>query len=54
MNRLVRWAPITVEQVRTKCRALGMHPHGVDTIVGFLKRQKEGRRFNVQSSYRAF
>lgn len=54
MNRPERWAPITVEQVRTKCRALGMHPDDVDTIAGFLQRRKETRRFNVQSSYRSF
>lgn len=54
MNRPERWAPITVEQVRTKCRALGMHPDDVDTITGLLQRRKEGRRFSVQSSYRSF
>lgn len=54
MNRPERWVPITVEQVRAKCRALGMRPNDVDTIAGFLQRRKEGRRFNVQSSYRTF
>ncbi|GAA4382549.1 hypothetical protein [Agromyces bauzanensis] len=54
MNRPERWAPITVEQVRAKCRELGMRPNDVDTIAGFLQRRKEGRRFNVQSSYRTF
>jgi hypothetical protein len=54
MNRPERWAPITVEQVRTTCRALGMRPDDVDTVAGLLQRRKEGRRFNVQSSYRTF
>lgn len=54
MNRPDRWVSITVEQVRTKCRALGMRPDDVDTVAGFLQRRKEGRRFNVQSSYRTF
>ena len=54
MNRPERWAPITVEQVRAKCRALGMRPDDVDTVAGFLQRRKEGRRLNVQSSYRTF
>ncbi|WP_423300262.1 hypothetical protein [Micrococcus yunnanensis] len=30
MNRPDRWVPITVEQVRAKCRALGMRPDDVD------------------------
>lgn len=54
MNRPDRWEPITVEQVRAKCRALGMRGDDVDTIAGFLQRRKEGRRFNVRSSYRDF
>lgn len=54
MNRPERWATVTVEQVRAKCRALGMRPDDVDTIAGFLQRRKEGRRFNVRSSYRTF
>lgn len=54
MNRPERWVPITVEQVRAKCRALGMRGKDVDAIAGFLQRRKEGRRFNVQSSYRTF
>lgn len=54
MNRPERCAPITVEQVRAKCRALGMRPDDVDTVAGFLQRRKEGRHFNVQSSYRTF
>lgn len=54
MNRPDRWAPITVEQVRTKCRKLGMRPDDVDTIVGLVQRRKEGRRFNVQRPYTAF
>ena len=35
MNRSERWAPITVERVGAKCRALGMRPDDVDTVVGF-------------------
>lgn len=54
MNRPERWASITVDQVRAKCRALGMRGDDVDTIAGFLQRRKEGRRFNVRSSYRTF
>lgn len=54
MNRPKRWASITVDQVRAKCRALGMRGDDVDTIAGFLQRRKEGRRFNVRSSYRTF
>lgn len=54
MNRPERWVPITVEQVRTKCRQLGMRPNDVDTVAGFLQRRKDGRRFNVRSSYRDF
>lgn len=54
MNRPDRWVPITVGQVRVKCRALGTRGKDVDAIAGFLQRRKEGRRFNVQSSYRTF
>lgn len=54
MNRPERWASITVEQVRIKCRELGMRPTDVDTVAGFLQRRKQGRRFNVRSSYRDF
>jgi hypothetical protein len=54
MNRPDRWATITVEHVRARCRQLGMRPKDVDTIAEFLKRRKEGRRFNVRSSYRTF
>jgi hypothetical protein len=54
MNRPDRWLPITVEQVRAKCRALGMRGDDVDTIAGFLQRRKEGGRFNVRTSYRTF
>ncbi|MFJ2469539.1 hypothetical protein [Glutamicibacter sp. NPDC087583] len=54
MNQPERWVSISVEQVRAKCRALGMHPKDVDTVAGFLQRRKDGRRFNVQSSYRDF
>lgn len=54
MNRPDRWLPISVEQVRAKCQALGMRADDVDTIAGFLQRRKEGGRFNVRTSYRTF
>lgn len=54
MNRPERWVPVSVDQVRAKCRALGMRPRDVDTVAGFLQQRKEGRRFNVRSSYRDF
>ncbi|PYI65753.1 hypothetical protein CVV68_17065 [Arthrobacter livingstonensis] len=54
MNRPDRWATITVEQVRAKCRHLGMSPKDVDTVAEILQRRKDGRRFNVRSSYRTF
>lgn len=54
MNRPDRWVPVTVEQVRAKCHQLGMRGEDVDTISGYLQRRKEGRRFNVRSSYRDF
>lgn len=54
MNCPDRWASVTVEQVRAKCRELKMRPNDIDTVTGFLQRRKEGRRFNVRSSYRDF
>ncbi len=54
MNRPERWTPITVEQVREKCRQLGMRPTDIDTVAGLLQRRKEGRRFNLRSSCREF
>ena len=54
MNRPDRWVPITVEQVREKCRELGMRPNDIDTVAGLLQRRKDGRRFNVGSSNRTF
>ena len=54
MNCPERWVSVTVDQVRAKCRALKMRPNDVETIAGFLQRRKEGRRFNVKSSYRDF
>lgn len=54
MNCPERWARVTVEQVRAKCRELKMRPNDVDTIAGFLERRKQGHRFNVRSSYRDF
>lgn len=52
MHRPERWAHVSVEQVRVKCRELGMQPKDVDTVSGLLQRCKDGRRFNVRSSYR--
>jgi hypothetical protein len=54
MNCPERWEEVTVEQVRAKCRELKMRPDDVETIAGFLERRKQGRRFNVRSSYRDF
>ncbi|GAA3287716.1 hypothetical protein [Nesterenkonia halobia] len=54
MNRPDRWAPVSVEQVRAKCRELGMRADDVDTITDLVQRRKDGRRFNVRSSYRPF
>lgn len=54
MNRPDRWADVTVDQVRAKCKDLGMRPNDVDTIAEFLQRRKEGCRFNVRSGYRNF
>ncbi|MGO2746224.1 hypothetical protein [Microbacterium sp.] len=54
MNRPERWRHVTVEQIRAKCRQLGMRANDVDTIAGFVQRRKDGRRFNVRSSYRSF
>jgi hypothetical protein len=54
MNSPERWVPITVDQVRAKCRDLGLRLRDVDTVAGSLQRRKEGRRFNVRGSYRGF
>jgi hypothetical protein len=54
MNCPERWAPVTVAQVRAKCRALKMRPNDVETIAGLLQRRKEGRRFIVMHGYRDF
>lgn len=54
MNRPERWMNVSVEQVRGKCRELEMHPNDIDTVAGFLERIKDGRRFQVRSSYRDF
>lgn len=54
MNRPDRWVSVTVEQIRAKCHDLGMRGEDVDTIAAYLQRRKEGRRFNVRSSYRTF
>ncbi|MFJ3391597.1 hypothetical protein [Leifsonia aquatica] len=54
MNRPARWVPIIVDQVRARCRELGMRPNDVDTVAGLLQRRKDGRRFSVRSSYRTF
>jgi hypothetical protein len=54
MNRPERWLSVTVEQVRAKCRQCGMSPKDVDTVADFVQRRKDGRHFNVRSSYRSF
>ena len=54
MNRPTRWQGVTVEQLRARCRELEMKPNDIDTIAGFLQRRKDGRRFNVRSTYRGF
>ena len=54
MNRPGRWVPVTVEQVGAKGRQLGMSPKDVNTIADFVQRRKDGRRFNVRSTYRTF
>lgn len=54
MNIPDRWLPVTVEQVRAKCLQFGMRREGVDTISDYLQRRKDGRRFNMRSSYRTF
>lgn len=53
MNRPERWAPVTVEQVRAKCRELRMRAKDVETIVGLVERRKQGHRFRVRT-YRDF
>ncbi|SJN22944.1 hypothetical protein FM104_03795 [Microbacterium esteraromaticum] len=53
MNQPDRWQAVSVEQVRAKCRQLGMLADDVDTIADYLQRRKEGRRFNVGASYRS-
>lgn len=54
MNRPDRWVDVSVERVRAKCRALGMRPNDVDTVAELLQRRKDGRRFNIGSTYRDF
>jgi hypothetical protein len=54
MNRPARWQGVTVDQLRARCRELGMKPNDIDTIADFLQRRKDGRRFNVRSTYRDF
>lgn len=54
MNRPDRWQPITVAQVRGKCRELHMRPNDIDTVAGLLQRRKDRRRFNVKQSYRDY
>lgn len=41
LNRPERWGPISIEQVREKCREFGMSPEDIDTIAGFLQRRKK-------------
>lgn len=54
MNRPDRWKPVTVEQVRAKCKELGMRPNDVDAIAELLQRRKDERSFRVDSSCRGF
>lgn len=54
MNRPDRWKDVTADQVQAKCRELGMRPKDVDTIVSYVQRRKEGKRFSVRSSYSSF
>lgn len=54
MNRSERWTSVTVEQTRSKCRDLKMRPNDIETIIGFLEHRKQGRRFNVRSTYRDY
>lgn len=54
MNCPTRWESVTVEQVRRRCRELKMRPKDIETITGFLELRKQGRRFNVRSTYRDF
>ena len=54
MNCPDRWKPVTVEQVRARCKELGMQPKDVNTIAELLQRRKDGHSFRVGSSYRNF
>jgi len=54
MNRPDRWRDVIREQVRSKRRSFGMRPNDVDAVAGLLHKRKEGKRFNVRSSYRTF
>ena len=54
MNCPERWESVSVEQVRAKCRELGMRPKDVDTVCGLLERRKQGHRFSVRNGYRDF
>ncbi len=54
MNRPERWASATVDQVRAKCKKLGMSPNDADEIAGLLQRRKDGHSFRVRTSYRNF
>lgn len=49
MNRPARWQAITVDQLRARCRELGLKPNDIDTIAGFLQRRKDGRRRDVST-----
>lgn len=54
MNRPERWVPVTVEQVRAKCRELRMRPNDIEKIVALVERRKQGHRFRVTGTYRDF
>ncbi|WP_431816904.1 hypothetical protein [Gordonia jacobaea] len=54
MNRPERWSEASVDQVRAKCKELGMRPNDAETVAGLLQRRKDGRRFNVHNTYKNF
>lgn len=54
MNRTQRWAKVPLNDIRRKCRELGLRPTDVDTIVGLIERRQQGHRFNVRHGYKDF
>lgn len=53
-NRPKRWVDVTGDQVRAKCRELGMPPNDIDKITEIIESGKEGHRFRVEKQYRNF